>query len=473
MYAPPKKTEPQKASSTKTSDEVPNAVSPEHVQRKTNASGQGFDAQQASLSPSEHGFHDQQEALAPVQMRDGGNKTAGIHKAAQEGTAGSGGSLPHLDKIQASFGAHDVSGVQAYTGGAAQKANKAMGANAYATGNKVAFSGSASLHTAAHEAAHVVQQRAGVSLAGGVGQVGDSYEKHADAVADAVVSGKSAEPLLDKMAGSGQTAVQKSANQPVQRKYEGPPLAPGFYEMFADFPWICGEARVEVTRDDGTTVYGRHRGQSFSVARAHVHSAELLQATGTPDMHQGPSMRAAPPERGQPEYNGPKATDISRAIGILNVEVRTTINILKHAGDVKALQQAQSLSQWLTRANTFATTSRAAALAKKAGPWITAAVSLINLADAWQRGDKAGMFDAVANGAVHVAMGLHPFTAVLDGVLTLIIGPDWPSKTLRGLAACIEESNRRQYDAMIRRSTRPDGTLGPDPTPWVGHPGKF
>ncbi len=71
-----------------------------------------------------------------------------------------------------------------------------MGASAYATGNQVAFAGQPDLHTAAHEAAHFVQQRQGVQLYGGVGVVGDVYERQADAVADAVVAGKSAAGLL-------------------------------------------------------------------------------------------------------------------------------------------------------------------------------------------------------------------------------------------------------------------------------------
>jgi hypothetical protein len=78
-----------------------------------------------------------------------------------------------------------------------------MGAQGYATGSHVAFRGSPDLHTAAHEAAHTVQQRGGVQLAGGVGRAGDRYEQHADAVADAVVAGRSAEGLLDQMAGGG------------------------------------------------------------------------------------------------------------------------------------------------------------------------------------------------------------------------------------------------------------------------------
>lgn len=59
---------------------------------------------------------------------------------------------------------HDVSGVQAHTGAPASDAARSMGAQAYTTGNKVAFAKPADPHTAAHEAAHVVQQRAGVLL---------------------------------------------------------------------------------------------------------------------------------------------------------------------------------------------------------------------------------------------------------------------------------------------------------------------
>ena len=123
--------------------------------------------------------------------------------------------MPHLAAIQQSFGSHDVSSIQAHTGSAAVQANEAMGAEAYATGNHVAFKGTPDLHTAAHEAAHVVQQRSGVSLPGGVGSVGDSYEQHADAVADAVVAGQSAEGLLNSMGGGGADVQQKAVQRRV------------------------------------------------------------------------------------------------------------------------------------------------------------------------------------------------------------------------------------------------------------------
>lgn len=138
-----------------------------------------------------------------VQMAAGGPPPDDVHRVAASGVSGTGGDLPYMDRIQASFGGHDVSGIRAHTGGAAGEATRALGAQAYATGNDVAFGSSPSLHTAAHEAAHVVQQRGGVQLKGGVGSAGDVYERHADAVADLVVQGKSAEGLLDDYAGSG------------------------------------------------------------------------------------------------------------------------------------------------------------------------------------------------------------------------------------------------------------------------------
>ncbi len=122
---------------------------------------------------------------------------------AARGVAGGGAPLPHLERIQASFGHHDVSGVSSHQGMAASEAAHALGAEAFAHGNSVAFGSPPDLHTAAHEAAHVVQQRGGVQLEDGVDRPDDSYERHADAVADAVISGRSAIPLLDQVAGPG------------------------------------------------------------------------------------------------------------------------------------------------------------------------------------------------------------------------------------------------------------------------------
>jgi hypothetical protein len=143
------------------------------------------------------------QATVQAKERAGAKSQESVLQTASQGVAGGGTKMPHADKIQASFGQHNISDIEAYTGPAVQKSADALGARAYATGNKVAFGESPSLHLAAHEAAHVVQQKAGVSLKGNVGQAGDKYEQHADAVADAVVQGKSAEGLLSSMVGGG------------------------------------------------------------------------------------------------------------------------------------------------------------------------------------------------------------------------------------------------------------------------------
>ena len=153
--------------------------------------------------------------IADVNARldgDGGSGASGaVHDAAARGVSAPATALPHADQIRASFGGHDVSGVKAHVGGGAADACATMGATAYASGDHVAFAGQPDLHTAAHEAAHVVQQARGVNLYGGVGQVDDAYERHADAVADAVVDGRSAAPLLDggPAGGGGAGAVQR------------------------------------------------------------------------------------------------------------------------------------------------------------------------------------------------------------------------------------------------------------------------
>jgi hypothetical protein len=141
------------------------------------------------------------QALAPAE----------VQREAAAGVSGPASSLPHAERIQAAFGAHDIGGIGAHLDAGAGAACESIGARAYATGEDVAFAGSPDLHTAAHEAAHVVQQRAGVSLAGGVGREGDTYERHADVVADLVYRGHSAEAELDRLAGpGGSSAVQRA-----------------------------------------------------------------------------------------------------------------------------------------------------------------------------------------------------------------------------------------------------------------------
>lgn len=142
-----------------------------------------------------------------------------VEATATHGVANAKSPLPHQDQIQRSFGRYDIGGVRAQVGAEAAEASGALGADAYATGDRVAFAKPPDLHTAAHEAAHVVQQRAGVSLKGGLGLPGDRHEQHADAVAELVVQGKSAERLLSQQAGPTMAAATSGASQSVQASF--------------------------------------------------------------------------------------------------------------------------------------------------------------------------------------------------------------------------------------------------------------
>ena len=194
------------------------------VQRKAQPGADPAAVGRPAAGADADGGHEDPFALhllgAPVQRAPAapsGVSDEEVHAAARRGTAGAGGELPHAAAIQRSFGAFDIGGIRAHTDAAAAEGTAAMGARAFASGNDVAFApGATDLHTAAHEAAHVVQQRAGVHLAGGVGAAGAVFARHADAVADKVVAGESAEALL--AAGpSGATSSSPSGGHVVQR----------------------------------------------------------------------------------------------------------------------------------------------------------------------------------------------------------------------------------------------------------------
>ncbi|MGF1938713.1 MAG: DUF4157 domain-containing protein [Nostoc sp. ChiQUE02] len=157
---------------------------------------------------SADGSHEQVQLHA-----NGQTPSKSIQQVAAQGFSGSATRLPHLNKIQQSFGIN-LSHVQAYIGGRAAAACNQMGAAAYASGNQIAFKEAPSVELAAHEAAHVVQQQSGkVQLSGGVGQVGDKYEQHADEVAARVGAGQSAGDLLAEYSKEHSSAVTLTDTQ--------------------------------------------------------------------------------------------------------------------------------------------------------------------------------------------------------------------------------------------------------------------
>jgi hypothetical protein len=178
----------------------------------------GTPERQARAAPAVgHPFRS--NSIEPAAASDGALATA------ERGVRAAGAQLPHLYAIQRSFGRYDLSGVRAHQDGAADVASRRIGASAYTLGDRVAFRAPASLRTAAHEAAHVVQQRGGVDIPGGVGQPGDRHERHADAVAERVVQGRSAEALLDAYAPADSAARPAPRGAAVQMQ-DDPTLTP-------------------------------------------------------------------------------------------------------------------------------------------------------------------------------------------------------------------------------------------------------
>jgi hypothetical protein len=108
--------------------------------------------------------------------------------------------LPHFARIQAAFGRHDLSDVKAQVGGPAGEANDRMRSLGYTVGDRIGFRASPDLRLAARGHARRATARRR-SASDGVGRPGDGYEQQADAVADAVERGESAELLLDRAAG--------------------------------------------------------------------------------------------------------------------------------------------------------------------------------------------------------------------------------------------------------------------------------
>ena len=139
-----------------------------------------------------------------------------VHHVARAGLRDTGQPYPFLDEIQRSFGKYDISSLDGHTGVAARTANNELRSTAYHKGGHVAFGREPTLADAAHEAAHFVQGVGERQLQGGVGQAGDVYERQADRVSEAVVTGVSAEPLLGRSPGSGGFPAVATSDAPVQ-----------------------------------------------------------------------------------------------------------------------------------------------------------------------------------------------------------------------------------------------------------------
>ena len=161
---------------------------------------------------------------------DGGGAAASPGASFEHATSGAASELPHRGTLERAFGT-SFGDVQAYVGGdTAQAGLSGLGAQAAAHGNKVAFREAPSLELAAHETAHIVQQRGGGGVQCKPTQVSapsDEAEGRADAAAAAVVAGLPV-PDVGTAPGDGiHRKVETSGGTWTTPKYEAVPAATG------------------------------------------------------------------------------------------------------------------------------------------------------------------------------------------------------------------------------------------------------
>ncbi len=126
----------------------------------------------------------------------GGDADAQASEQAEQGFRGTPSTVPHKELLERSFGI-SLDGIEAFLGTDAQAATAALGANAVASGNRMAFStNTPDPALVAHEVMHVIQQTTGSVDIGGSG-IEKTGEGQAEAVEAAVASGKRALSALD------------------------------------------------------------------------------------------------------------------------------------------------------------------------------------------------------------------------------------------------------------------------------------
>lgn len=150
---------------------------------------------------------------------------------AAAGVRGAGSAVPYRAEMENALGV-SLEGVRAHTGGEARTAAARLGAYGYATGNHVAFdTPTPSRRLVAHEVTHVLQQRRGVHLHGGIGRRNDAYEAEADRAGELVEAGRGARHIGRAYAGaapvaSGHAAPARTPLNGMLRAMLGAPARP-------------------------------------------------------------------------------------------------------------------------------------------------------------------------------------------------------------------------------------------------------
>lgn len=190
-----------------------NASEPTATQANAPDAWSAIDGLQCQPGETIDAFSDVIQSIGAVQRaRSSAAPTpADIEQRAAAGVASGGGAVPYASKMESAFGT-SFAGVKAHTGPEAQMACDSIGAQAYASGNSVAFkTDGPSESLVAHELTHVLQQRAGVQRKGAAES--SSLEAEADAVGARVAAGESVADVTSKYSGgsSGSGAVQRKA----------------------------------------------------------------------------------------------------------------------------------------------------------------------------------------------------------------------------------------------------------------------
>lgn len=173
--------------------------------------------EQQTKSAHGHASRHETEQSRGQRGHEGPQSDGASTKIARTAASGQAESLPHAGPLQQAFGSYDISGVKSHSGPASRQANAALGSHAFASGEHVVSEAPMDLRRSAHEATHVVQQRAGLTGAG-LGRAGDANERQAERVADVVAGGHSAEPLLSEFTGGrGHEAHDSGQMAAVQR----------------------------------------------------------------------------------------------------------------------------------------------------------------------------------------------------------------------------------------------------------------
>lgn len=262
-------------SSRSTRFPVAEAATPVPEQRREHAGQSGFSLERISIFPPDIQRQErvsQERVSKEVPDKD---NNALIREVAQSGIQTPSTALPFRERIQRSFGQHDLSQIQSHQGSDAAASARAMHARAYTSGQHIVFATKPTLSTVAHEAAHVVQQQHGVQVSGGVGKVGDAYERHANAVSERVTRGQPAEDLLGSPVTSQKIGTRfvnplSPGRMPIQRLvgFEAELQVPSFDTVHDKTTFLRTDATHPVTDDikrfvDGGIAYDTTLGGSL------------------------------------------------------------------------------------------------------------------------------------------------------------------------------------------------------------------